>query len=78
MNENEISSVIVDTSVWLHMKLSSGLLESVYETTLTKLLVKKWLFVQRQVSVPIEFEGEFFSEGFRIKLCVFVPLRDDL
>jgi len=70
MNENEIGSVIVDTSVWLHKKLGSGLLESVYETILMKLLSRKGLFVQRQVSVPIEFEGEFFSEGFKVDLLV--------
>ena len=70
MNENEIGAVIVDTAVYLHKKLGSGLLGTVYETGLMKLLTKKGLRVQRQVSVPIEFEGEFFDEGFRIDLFV--------
>jgi len=70
MNENEIGSVIVDTAVNLHKKLGSGLLESVYETVLMKLLSKRGLSVQRQVSIPIEYEGEFFDEGFRVDLFV--------
>jgi GxxExxY protein len=70
MNENEIGTIIIDTAVNLHKKLGSGLLESVYETILSKNLSEKGLFVQRQVSVPIEYEGEFFEEGFRVDLFV--------
>jgi GxxExxY protein len=70
MNENEIGDIIIDTAVNLHMNLGSGLLESVYEVVLMKLLTKKGLRVQRQVSIPIEFEGEVFDEGFRIDLFV--------
>ena len=70
MNENEIGSVIIDTAIDLHKKLGPGLLESVYEVVLMKLLVQKGLHVQRQVSIPIEFEGEHFDEGFRADLFV--------
>ena len=67
MTENEIGSIIVDTAVYLHKKLGSGLLESVYDAVLTRLLSKRGLFVQRQVSIPIEFEDEHFDEGFRVE-----------
>ena len=70
MNENEIGTIIVDSAVNLHKSLGSGLLESVYEVILTKLLARKGLFIQRQVSIPIEFEGEHFDEGFRVDLFV--------
>ena len=70
MNENEIGDIIIDTAVNLHIKLGSGLLESVYEVVLMKLLTQKGLSVQRQVSVPIEFEGERFDEGFRVDLFI--------
>jgi len=70
LSENEIGTIIVDTAVNLHKNLGSGLLESVYEVILMKLLSKKGLKVQRQVSIPIEYEGEFFDEGFRIDLFV--------
>ena len=70
MNENEIGSLVVDTAVYLHKNLGPGLLESVYETVLMKLMVKKGLSVQRQVAIPIEFEGEHFDEGFRVDLFI--------
>jgi GxxExxY protein len=68
--ENEIGTVIIDTARYIHENLGSGLLESVYETVLAKLLAKKGLHVQRQVTIPIEFEGERFEEGFRVDLFV--------
>ena len=70
ISENEIGDIIIDTAVNLHINLGSGLLESVYEVILMKLLVKKGLYVQRQVSIPIEFEGEHFDEGFRVDLFI--------
>ena len=70
MSEDEISAIIVDTAVYIHKNLGSGLLESVYEVIMSKLLAKKGLYVQRQVSVPIEYEGEHFDEGFRVDLFV--------
>jgi len=70
MNENDIGVIIVDTAYNLHSKLGPGLLESVYEIILSKQLIKKGLSVQRQVSIPFEFEGECFSEGFRADLFI--------
>ena len=70
MDENEIGDIIVEASVYLHKNLGSGLFENVYEVILIKLLAKKGLSVQRQVSIPIEFEGEYFNEGFRVDLFV--------
>ena len=70
MSENEIGAIIVDTAVYLHKKLGSGLLENVYEVILAKLLANKGLNVQRQVSIPIVFEEEQFEEGFRVDILV--------
>ena len=70
MNENKIGTIIVNTAIYLHRKLGPGLLENVYEIILMKLLSKKGLYVQRQVPIPIKFEGEEFNEGFRIDLFV--------
>jgi len=70
MNENDIGDIIIDTAYNLHNKLGPGLLENVYEVILAKHLAKRGLFVQRQVSIPVEFEGECFSEGFRVDLFV--------
>ena len=70
MDENLIGSLIVETAIYLHKILGPGLLESVYEVVLMKLLVKKGLSVQRQVSIPVEFEDEHFDEGFRVDLFI--------
>ena len=70
MSENEIGSIIVDSALDLHRNLGPGLLETVYEVTLARALERRGLVVQRQVSVPIEYQGETFSEGFRADLIV--------
>ena len=70
MKENDIGTIIVDCALDLHRKLGPGLLETVYEVTLTRALERRGLVVQRQVAVPIEYQGETFSEGFRADLIV--------
>lgn len=70
MTENEIGTAVVDCSVRLHQALGPGLLELVYEVTLARSLEKRGLEVQRQVPIPISFEGEHFEEGFRADLIV--------
>ena len=70
MDENQAGTLIVDSAVHLHQALGPGLLESVYEVTLTRRLEKEGISVRRQVPVPIEFEGERFDEGFRAGLIV--------
>ena len=70
MNENEIGNILIDTAMYVHKELGAGLFENVYEVVLMRLLEKKGLFIQRQVSVPIEFEGECFDEGFRIDILI--------
>lgn len=70
MTENEIGKIVVDEAIQLHRALGPGLLESVYESTLKKRLEKNGLTVERQVSIPIEFEGETFEEGFRADIII--------
>jgi len=70
MHENEIGTLIVDCAVHLHQGLGPGLLETVYETVLARRLEKCGLQVDRQVPIPIEFDGEKFNEGFRADLIV--------
>ena len=70
MNENEIGKIIVDTAVALHKELGPGLLETVYEVILSYELERRGLSVQRQVSIPIEYHGIKFDEGFRADIIV--------
>jgi GxxExxY protein len=68
MNENAIGDIIVDSAVKVHMRLGPGLLESVYEAVLSHELEKRGLSIQRQVPVPINYDGIQFLEGFRADL----------
>ena len=70
MNENEIGTIIIDTSIKIHKELGPGLLESVYEVILAYELEKKGLIVQRQVPINIIYEGIQFDEAFRADLLV--------
>ena len=70
MNENEIGKIIVDTAITVHKELGPGLLETVYEVILAHELEKRGLSVKQQVSVPIEYNGIKFDEGFRADILV--------
>jgi GxxExxY protein len=70
LKTNELSGIIVNTAFHIHIRLGPGLLESVYEAVLQRLLIGQGLKVQRQVIVPIRFEGLEFDEGFRADLIV--------
>ena len=70
MNVEEVSSVVVDTAFHLHRDLGPGLLESVYEAVLARMLEERGLRVERQVSVAFDFNGMHFDEGLRVDLLV--------
>jgi GxxExxY protein len=70
MEIEEIAREVVDCGYKMHTGLGPGLLESVYEVVLAKLLTERGLFVERQKAVPIIFEELRFDEGFRADLIV--------
>jgi GxxExxY protein len=70
MNENEIASLVMDKAFLLHRELGPGLLESVYEVVLDRQLTEMGLAVERQVPIPVRFQGIVFDEGFRADLFV--------
>ncbi len=70
MTENEIGKVVVDVAIAIHKSLGPGLFEIVYEVILTHELKKHGLTVDRQVPVPIEYDGIKFDEGFRADIFI--------
>jgi len=71
MTENEISRIIVDSSIEVHRVLGGpGLIESVYEETLTWELETRNLKVQRQLEVPITYKGRLLSSPLRLDMLV--------
>jgi iron complex transport system substrate-binding protein len=69
-NIEEIAAEVVDAAFHLHNRLGPGLLESVYEVVLTRMIEQKGFSVERQKSIPIEFDGMKFDEGFRADILV--------
>ena len=69
-NVEEIAAIIVDCGDRLHCRLGPGLLESVYEAVLTRMMEQQGLRVERQKPVPVELDGMRFDEGFRADLLV--------
>jgi GxxExxY protein len=70
MTENEIASIVVRTAIELHKRLGPGLLESVYETCLTHMLIKAGLKVERQQPIPLVFDNIHLQCGFRCDMLV--------
>lgn len=79
MKENEIAAVVVDAAYRLHIGLGPGIFEIVYEVSLAYELRRRGYSVERQVPVPIVWDGIAFDEGFRADLiidnCVIVEIK---
>ena len=81
MNEEleQIAKDVVDASMKLHMTLGPGLLETVYAVILQKKLQERSYHVEREVPIPVEYEGLNFELGFRADLiingCFIVELK---
>ena len=71
MIENEISKIIIDSSIEVHRTLGGcGLLESVYEEALAWELESKGLNVERQLEVPIIYKKNRLASPLRLDLLV--------
>ena len=71
MKENEVTQIIIESSVDVHRTLGGpGLLESVYEEALTWELKNRGLMVLRQILLPITYKGHELASPLRIDLLV--------
>jgi GxxExxY protein len=68
--EESIAEKIVDAAYALHKILGPGLLEKVYEVCFCHELSKRGLKYQRQVDIPIVYDGMIFDEGLRLDVLV--------
>ena len=68
--EEVIAQKIVDAAYMVYKQLGPGLLERVYEVCFCHELSKRELKYQRQVGIPIEYDGIVFDEGLRIDVLV--------
>ena len=68
--EEGIARYVVDAAYTVHKELGPGLLEKVYEVCLCHELSKRGLQCQRQVAIPIKYDGIVFDEGLRLDVLV--------
>ena len=67
---NSITQIIIGSAIEVHRELGPGLMESVYEVCLLKLLRDAGLKVEKQVSLPVYFKGEELDKQFIIDVLV--------
>ena len=65
-----IATQIVDAAFRVHTELGPGLLESIYEECLAHELAKRGLRVERQVAVPVFYDGVRVNADLRLDLLV--------
>ena len=70
MRVNEVSGQVVDAAMKVHTALGPGLLESAYEACLVHELEKRGLYTERQVGLPVEYDGVRIDVGYRLDLLV--------
>ena len=70
MNENEIGERVLGCALTVHRNLGPGLLESTYEACLAHELRKIEMPYQRQLTLPLVYDGEVIETGYRLDLLV--------
>ena len=70
MTDNEITYQIRGAIYDVYKALGPGLLESVYEEAMVYELQKKGLKVERQLEVPIHYDGYILKTPLRLDLLV--------
>jgi GxxExxY protein len=70
MHENQIAAVIVDLAYRLHCQYGPGVYENVYETIMAYEMKKKGWAVQCQLPLPIQHEGLFIPDAYKLDILV--------
>ena len=65
-----LATLIVDAAYAVHKNLGPGLLEGIYEPCFCHEIGKRGAAYERQVIVPLVYDGIKFSEGLRIDVLV--------
>jgi len=68
--EEWLCTEIVDCAFKVHKELGPGLLEKINETCFCHELTKKGIKYQRQVDLPVFYDGLQFNEGLRLDVLV--------
>ena len=66
----ESASLVIGCAMTVHRKLGPGLFESVYEPCLAHEMELAGLQFDRQVPLPLTYDGIMFERGFRVDFVV--------
>jgi len=66
----KVGKQILAAAMRVHSALGPGLLEGAYETCLGVDLARKGLRVERQMTLPLEYEGQRIEADYRLDLLV--------
>lgn len=76
---NSLSGVIVDAAYHIHVDLGPGLLESVYQTILSRELSGRGLHVERQKPISFDYKGVWFDNSFVadiiVEHCIIIEIK---
>jgi len=70
VQEDVLARKVIDCAMRVHSALGPGLLESAYEVCLAHELGKAQLRTERQVALPIHYDGLNLSAGYRLDILV--------
>ena len=70
MEVEELARIAVDCGFHLHRDLGPGLLESAYEVLMAESLRQRGLTVERQIALPLKYNGVVVDNAFKIDLLV--------
>jgi GxxExxY protein len=70
MDVNTLTGIIVDCSIKIHTAIGSGCFERIYEELLYHELHKRNLEVQRQITMPINYDGLTIENAYKLDLLI--------
>jgi len=67
---NSITERIIRCAIEVHKELGPGLMETVYEVCLKKVITEAELNIKSQIVLPVHFKGEILYKEFVIDLLI--------
>ena len=78
MDINKISGIVVDAAVKIHSAIGPGCFERVYEEVLYFELNKRGLYVERQITMPIEYDILVINDAYRLDLLIEKKIKIEI
>ena len=70
MTENEISKIVLDSSITIHRVLGPGLLEKIYHKALCMELIERGLKLEYEKQINVEWKGKDLGLAYVADLVI--------